>query len=190
VSEHVLIVIPSVALDIVGRGIVVQYLSHINNSSNLDLMHYFISCTSITTATGHRQLVTATVSLRQKSKSSYDWRSVSQYVLVSGLSQSQSHYDWQSVRQYVLVSSPIWDFWPKIFFFFFFKVTVLSFWGALSDERSGLSFVSLCQYSLQWSVRIYINYLHFMFHTSHLQFLPLNIYSVWYTFHSRLCPTY
>jgi hypothetical protein len=26
---------------------------------------------------------------------------------------------------------------------FFFKVTVLSFWGALSDERSGLSFVSL-----------------------------------------------
>jgi hypothetical protein len=32
----------------------------------------------------------------------------------------------------------------------FSKVTVLSFfWGALSDERSGLSFVSLCQYSLQ-----------------------------------------
>jgi hypothetical protein len=35
---------------------------------------------------------------------------------------------------------------------FFFKVTVLSFGSALSDERSGLSFVSLCQYSLQWSV--------------------------------------
>jgi hypothetical protein len=29
------------------------------------------------------------------------------------------------------------------FFFFFGKVTVLSFRGALSDERSGLSFVSL-----------------------------------------------
>jgi hypothetical protein len=29
------------------------------------------------------------------------------------------------------------------FFFFFLKVTVLSFGGALSDERSGLSFVSL-----------------------------------------------
>jgi hypothetical protein len=28
-------------------------------------------------------------------------------------------------------------------FFFFLKVTVLSFGGALSDERSGLSFVSL-----------------------------------------------
>jgi hypothetical protein len=31
----------------------------------------------------------------------------------------------------------------SFFFFFFFKVTVLSFGGALSDERSGLSFVSL-----------------------------------------------
>jgi hypothetical protein len=31
---------------------------------------------------------------------------------------------------------------------FLFKVTVLSFGGALSDERSGLSFVSLCQYSV------------------------------------------
>jgi hypothetical protein len=31
----------------------------------------------------------------------------------------------------------------------FFKVTVLSLWGALSDERSGQSFVILCQYSLQ-----------------------------------------
>jgi hypothetical protein len=27
--------------------------------------------------------------------------------------------------------------------FFFFKVTVLSLWGVLSDKRSGLSFVSL-----------------------------------------------
>jgi hypothetical protein len=33
--------------------------------------------------------------------------------------------------------------------FFFSKVTVLSFWGALSDERSGLSCVSLCHWSLQ-----------------------------------------
>jgi hypothetical protein len=30
------------------------------------------------------------------------------------------------------------------FFFFFLKVTVLSFGGALSDERSGLSFISPC----------------------------------------------
>jgi hypothetical protein len=43
--------------------------------------------------------------------------------------------------------------------FFFPKVTVLSFWGALSDERSGLSFVSLCHCSLQWSVTIYIDHL-------------------------------
>jgi hypothetical protein len=33
--------------------------------------------------------------------------------------------------------------------FFFLKVSALLFGGALSDERSGLSFVSLCQYSIQ-----------------------------------------
>jgi hypothetical protein len=41
-------------------------------------------------------------------------------------SKSKSHCDWRSVSQYVLVSSPIWDFWPEIFFL---KVTVLSFSG-------------------------------------------------------------
>jgi hypothetical protein len=35
-----------------------------------------------------------------------------------------------------------WDFWPEIFYS---KVTVLSFWGALSDERSGLSCVRYCK---------------------------------------------
>jgi hypothetical protein len=57
----------------------------------------------------------------------------------------KSHYDRRSVSQYILVSSPICDFWPYIFFS---KVTVLSFWGALSDERSCLSFVCLCHWSL------------------------------------------
>jgi hypothetical protein len=33
--------------------------------------------------------------------------------------------------------------------FFSSNVTVLSLWGALSDERSGQSFVILCQYSLK-----------------------------------------
>jgi hypothetical protein len=44
------------------------------------------------------------------------------------------------MSQYVLVSSPL--------YYFLFKscgleVAVLSLWGALSDERPGLSFVSL-----------------------------------------------
>jgi hypothetical protein len=39
----------------------------------------------------------------------------------------------------------IWDIWPEIFFF---KVTLLFFWCALSDERSGLSCVSLCHWIL------------------------------------------
>jgi hypothetical protein len=46
---------------------------------------------------------------------------------------------------------------------FFFKVTVLSFWGALSDERSGLPFVSLFHCSLQQSVIIYIDHLQQIF---------------------------
>jgi hypothetical protein len=49
--------------------------------------------------------------------------------------------------------------------YIFFKVTVLSFGGALSDERSGLSFISPCQYSLEWSVSIYINYLQSVLNT-------------------------
>jgi hypothetical protein len=81
-----------------------------------------------------------------------DGQSVSQYVLVSGTpqvkSKSKSFYDWQSVNQYVLVSSPLWDMWPDAVFLW--KVSIwrlLSYilLGALSDEMSGLSFVSLSQ---------------------------------------------
>jgi hypothetical protein len=80
-----------------------------------------------------------------------------QILSCSSESESELHYNWQSVSQYVLVSSPSWDFWPEISFFFL-KVTVLSLGGggAPSDERSGLSFVSFCQYSLKLSVGIYI----------------------------------
>jgi hypothetical protein len=45
----------------------------------------------------------------------------------------ESHYNCRSV----LLSSPIWGSWPDINYIL--KVTVLSIWGALSDERSGLS---------------------------------------------------
>jgi hypothetical protein len=63
---------------------------------------------------------------------------------------SKSHCDRRSVSQYILVSSPIWDFWPV----FFFKVSVLSFFGAPSLTRG-----RVCHWSLQQSVIIY-NYLH------------------------------
>jgi hypothetical protein len=42
----------------------------------------------------------------------------------------------QSVSQYVLVSSPLWNL--RLDIIFCLKVAVLSPWGALSDERSGL----------------------------------------------------
>jgi hypothetical protein len=53
----------------------------------------------------------------------------------------KSHCNWQSVNQQVLVSSPIWGSWPDIYYPS--TVTVLFFWGALSDERTGLSFYTL-----------------------------------------------
>jgi hypothetical protein len=54
-----------------------------------------------------------------------------------------------TVSQSVLVSSTIWGLWPDIYYCL--TVTVLSLCGALSDERTGLSFVYAagpCQLSL------------------------------------------
>jgi hypothetical protein len=74
--------------------------------------------------------------------------------------QSLSHIatDGQSVSQSVCLSwcqAQILDIWPEIFFFFI--VTVLSFWSALSDERLGLSCVSLCHWSLPVYLQQYLN---------------------------------
>jgi hypothetical protein len=47
-----------------------------------------------------------------------------------------------TVSQYVLVSSALWNLWPDNIFCR--KVSVLSLWGALSGEKSGLSPVGHC----------------------------------------------
>jgi hypothetical protein len=36
---------------------------------------------------------------------------------ITAWAKSKSHYDWRSVSKYVLVSSPLWDLWPIFFFF-------------------------------------------------------------------------
>jgi hypothetical protein len=54
-------------------------------------------------------------------------------------SKSKSHCDWRSISQKVLVSSPIWGSWPDIYYRL--TVMVLFLCGALSDERTSLSFV-------------------------------------------------
>jgi hypothetical protein len=63
---------------------------------------------------------------------------------------SKSHCDWCSVGQSVnLGVDPIWGSWPDIYYCL--KVMVLFLCGALSDERTGLSFVYAagpCQRSL------------------------------------------
>jgi hypothetical protein len=51
---------------------------------------------------------------------------------------SKSLYNWWSVSNYVLVSSPLWDLWPDITSCL--KVAAMSLWGTLSDERTGLQF--------------------------------------------------
>jgi hypothetical protein len=74
--------------------------------------------------------------------------------LLQLLFQSKSHCDSQSVSQEVLVSSSIWGSWPDIYYSL--TVTVWFLWGALSDERTGLSFVYAagpCQRSL-YRVRV------------------------------------
>jgi hypothetical protein len=66
-------------------------------------------------------------------------------------SKSKPCYDWRSVSQYVLVSNSLWNLCPDIIFCL--KVAVLSLWGALSDERSGLSLIGHCHQCLvhcQW----------------------------------------
>jgi hypothetical protein len=56
-------------------------------------------------------------------------------------SKSKSHCDWRSVSQSLLVSSPMWGSWSDIYYCL--TVTVLFLWGALSDERTGVSFVTV-----------------------------------------------
>jgi hypothetical protein len=65
----------------------------------------------------------------------------SQLRLTSFSSQSQNRIatDGRSVSHSVLVSSSTWGLWQDIYYCF--TVTVLLLCGALSDERTGLSFV-------------------------------------------------
>jgi hypothetical protein len=59
------------------------------------------------------------------------------YRWIVSSSQSQSHI--ATDGQSVLVLSPIWSSRPDMYYCL--TVTVLLLWGALSDERTGLSFV-------------------------------------------------
>jgi hypothetical protein len=105
-------------------------------------------------------------------------------VVPSQESESESHYNWQSVSQsvsqYVLVPSPIWDFWPEIFFFESYCLVI--WWRPLWREVGSV----ICQ-SLSIQSTVTSKYLHKLCtfcvtHISQLQYLPLNNYIVLYTF--------
>jgi hypothetical protein len=100
-------------------------------------------------------------------------------------SQSQSHIaiDAQSVSQSVLVSIPIWDPWPDIYYCL--TVTVLLLWGALSDERTGLSFVRVIVCISKSFVRIFTFYmLNMLINVYKIYTGPLSVQAQY----SRLCP--
>jgi hypothetical protein len=72
-------------------------------------------------------------------------------------SKSKSCYDWRPVSQYVVMSSLVCNLWPDIIFCL--KAAVLSLWGALSDDRSGLSPVCHFQECLVHCQRFNISYI-------------------------------
>jgi hypothetical protein len=68
-----------------------------------------------------------------------------------------------TVSQEVLVSSPIWGSWPDISYFWQLRSFL---WGALSDERKGLSFVyaagprqhSLSRVGASWDIFYFLRF--------------------------------
>jgi hypothetical protein len=103
---------------------------------------------------------------------------------------SKSHYNWWSVSQYVKVSSPLWDLWPDMTFCpkvtlrltvsmsrhqahlgtcdqililsecCCLKFAILFLWGALSDERTGLQFALYSLDGLSHAEPVTILYCH------------------------------
>jgi hypothetical protein len=86
-------------------------------------------------------------------------------------SKTKSCYDWRSVSQYVSVSNQLWNLWPNIIFRL--KVAVLSLWDALSDEKSGLSPVSHCQQYLVYCQNVIYFTCH-MFYVYAINTWPLS----------------
>jgi hypothetical protein len=84
-------------------------------------------------------------------------------------SKSKSCYYWRSVSQYVLGSSSLWNLWPDIIFYL--KVAVLCLWGALSDERAGLSLVNHCQQCLVLCQKCNILYFVHVTCFMHIQYI-------------------
>jgi hypothetical protein len=86
-------------------------------------------------------------------------------------SKSKSHYNWESLSQSVLVSSPIWGSWPDISYCL--TVTVLSLWGTLPDKQMGLSFVRVIISSNMSVVRKSNIFTFYVFH------MLLNVYTIY-----------
>jgi hypothetical protein len=71
---------------------------------------------------------------------------------------SKLHYDWLSDGQSVIVSSPIWG--PRADFCYCQIVVVLLMWGALPEERTGLSLTTVKIGSASIFTLLYVSILH------------------------------
>jgi hypothetical protein len=91
-------------------------------------------------------------------------------------SESELLYNWRSVSQYVLVSSPIWDFWPEILFFFCFslKVTVLSNLGRPLWREVGSVICQSVVNIVCSGISMYIQFTLCVIHSSQLNTIQYN----------------
>jgi hypothetical protein len=79
--------------------------------------------------------------------------------------------------------APIWGLWPD--FYYCQTFTILSMWGALSDERTGLTFARVTVSSNKYVVSMYN--LHFTCHKMYVYITYTRPLSV-QTQYSRSCP--
>jgi hypothetical protein len=132
--------------------------------------------------THNRFVVRLTLKNMKQSADQFETRYSVVYITVSQ-SQGQAATDGQSV----LVSSPLWDARPD-FSFKWWPLRSLSSWGALSDERVGLSFVeslSLCHICtfIQKYLHHYIQQACILWNICTVCTRPLSVQALW----SRSC---
>jgi hypothetical protein len=139
-------------------------------------------------STGNRQSdQTVTIKFRWPPKgwqNLANWRSPRSFINLDFInlncSKSKSHYNWRSVSQSVYQGiEPNLLLVTRYYFLSegcFLKVIVLSLWGALSDERSGLSFVILSLVIYQYLHKAFT--LHFFYSsTIYIQYIQSFIQS-------------
>jgi hypothetical protein len=112
----------------------------VSNCKTRSIPYWTTSVFSSTVTTDERRIPADTFSCLER-RLSHDW------VLEVKVKVTLRLTVRQSISQSVLVSGPIWGSWQDIYYCL--TVTVLLLWVALSDERTGLSFVRVIVCSIK-----------------------------------------